>query len=418
MKIREWHNNLQIRLIGGFFTNASLWMIMPFMVMYYNQMLGGRITAILLMIISVVTAISYLFGGYLADRYGRYPMLRWSSFLYAIILFVFAISFFYHPLFTFGCAVLYYIVSGLYYPAAQAIIPDTVPDEKQTEVFSIFYSFANLSVVLGSFLGGLLIVTHRVELFMVASLFHLLVALAYMKWGHETCKPEQEQHVSSWRSIVREQLNSYRLIFTHKVFLLFMTACTIITLIAIQAESLLAIYIKELFPKGIALQLFDFSPLQLKAETIFSITIIENSILVVLFTVMVTKLIVRRLSERNVFVISSALYGASMLYLAFTANFVHLLIAILILTVGEMMSANLQMRFISRIAPDGLKAKYHAAATAQWSVAGAIAPLAILLSTQIGFTWTFFILALLAIVAAAFYYGVYQVEGSVTDGKH
>ena len=71
MKIRDWNKNLQIRLVGEFFTNASLWMTIPYLVIYYSQQLGGSLTAGLLMVSAIVGVVANLIGGYLSNRHDK-----------------------------------------------------------------------------------------------------------------------------------------------------------------------------------------------------------------------------------------------------------------------------------------------------------------------------------------------------------
>jgi len=412
MKIRNWNSNLKIRLFGEFFTYASLWMIIPFLILYFHEEFGSALTAWLLLLSSIISATANLLGGYFADRYGRRKMLLISSLGQAIVLTIFAFSFFYHPLITFVCSIFYNILNGSYYSPSQAIVADTVDTEKQTEVFAVFYTTMNLAVVVGAVMGGLFISNYRFEMYIIASILHLLLGFAFFKWGSETTPDfsNEEKQFTSWKQVIVDQLSSYRLVFTHKVFLLFVVAGVLITLVASQSDILLPIFIKDLFPDGLTLQLFSFNAIQLNAENMFSITLAQNGLLVIMFTILITKMIVKKFSEKNVFVVSCLLYGAAMIYLGFTASLMGILIAVLIFTVAEMMIANIQLSFIAKIAPVALRAKYFAAASLQHTASRMIAPFGILLSAQVGFTWTFLVFALLAVVAAVLYYLVYSIE--------
>ena len=118
----------------------------------------------------------------------------------------------------------------------------------------------------------------------------------------------------------------------------------------------------------------------------------ENGLLVVLFTVFVTRWMTKY-PEKWVFFLSSFLYTVAMLIFPMTANFWVFLIAMAIFTLGELATVGLQESFVSKLAPEDMRGQYFAAASFRYTIGRTIAPLVFPLVAWIGFTWTFVILS-------------------------
>ncbi|MNG22235.1 putative transporter [compost metagenome] len=85
------------------------------------------------------------------------------------------------------------------------------------------------------------------------------------------------------------------------------------------------------------------------------------------------------------------------------STFWGLTLAIAVFTLAELMSAGPQQAFVSRLAPDHIRGQYFAASSLRYTLGRTIAPLSIPISSWIGFTWTFILLAALAVLSAAIY---------------
>jgi DHA1 family multidrug resistance protein B-like MFS transporter len=137
-------------------------------------------------------------------------------------------------------------------------------------------------------------------------------------------------------------------------------------------------------------------------EGSFGILLSENGLLVVLFTVFVTKWMTNY-PEKRVFFLSSIMYAIAMLIFPLTANFWVFLFAMAVFTLGELMTVGLQESFVSKLAPEDMRGQYFAAASLRYTIGRTIAPLVFPLVAWIGFTWTFVILAILAVLSGVIY---------------
>jgi MFS family permease len=425
MKIRNWDRNLKIRLFGEFFVGATFWMFFPFMTLYFSESLGKGLTGFLLVTSQALSVVTNLFGGYCADRFGRKKMMVFSSFAQAIVGIFFALSsspWLESPFLAFICFALIGSLGSFYSPASQAMVADVVSEKDRTSVFAVFYTTNNLTVVFGPIIGSLFFEHHRFELFL-ASAF-VLGALGFIinKWITETApslqpgaKPiiKTDEH---WYNVAVDQVKSYSIIIRDKIFFLFIFAGILLSQTYMQLDLLIPVYVKEIVKKSISITWFpniDFTiggihfyvppVVELSANNVFGAIVAENGLIVILFTMIMSR-IIHRFSEKYVFMWSALLYSVSMIYIAFTTGYLGFFIAMFIFTFAEIMTAGIQMDFIARIAPEELRGQYYAASGLRWTVGRLLAPLSIMGSQFLGFRFTFLSVAALAVFSAWLYF--------------
>jgi len=403
MNILKWNFNMKVRLVAEFFFGLFFWMYLPFLSIYFSEELGKVTAGVLLMCSQAVGVFANLIGGYLADTYGRKRMMVIASYIQTagIVLITIANSAILEsPWLTFIGFAIISITQMLYMPASSAMVADTVKDKDERNlVFAVFYTMININVVIGPIIGGLLFFTARFELFTASSIIFLAVALMITFLIKESLPvDENREKEESVSKVVMKQIKNYRVIFTDKVFFLFVFAGILISQTFTQLDVLLAVYIKESIPVQTLFSYGDFI-LNTNSETLFSWTIAENGLIVALFTVIITKF-TNKFNERMLFLISSICYAFSMLLFGFTISAYVIFIAMAIFTLGEILVVGIQNAFIAKIAPENQRAQYFAAAGLRWSVGRTIAPLTIPLAGLIGYKLTFIIIALLALTGA------------------
>lgn len=111
-------------------------------------------------------------SGWLADRWGRKPMMILSLALQALI----SASYLVIPnpilfvLVRFGEGA----VAAAFLPSSRAIITDAIPEEKRGEAFGIYSAFFNAGFLLGPALGGIIASTGYATAFVGAVIFRLV----------------------------------------------------------------------------------------------------------------------------------------------------------------------------------------------------------------------------------------------------
>ncbi|WP_088010632.1 MDR family MFS transporter [Gottfriedia acidiceleris] len=403
MNILKWNFNMKVRLVAEFFFGLFFWMYLPFLAIYFAEELGKVTAGFLLMCSQAVGVFANLIGGYLADTYGRKRMMVISAFIQAggmILLTIANSPILNSPWLTFLGFAIISVTGMLYNPASSAMVADTVEDKDERNlVFAVFYTMININVVIGPIIGGILFFKSRFLLFATSSFIFLIVAFMILLLIKESLPDSvRQEKEASISKVLIKQVKNYRIIFTDKVFFLFVAAGILISQTFTQLDLLLAVYIKESIPVQTLFNFGDFT-LKTNSETLFSWIIAENGLIVALFTVLITKF-ANKFNERFLFFASSVCYALSMLLFGFTLSAYVIFIAMAMFTLGEILVVGNQNSFIAKIAPENQRGQYFAAAGLRWSLGRTIAPLTIPLAGWIGYKWTFSIISILALIGA------------------
>lgn len=407
MRIRDWDRNLKIRLFGEGIMNITFWMFFPFLTIYFSEVFGKEKAGLLLVLSQLFSVFANLLGGYSADRFGRKKMMVISAFVQGIAFIGFAFAnspWFTSPWISFICFSAVGFFGSLYWPASQAMVADIVDEKDRSSVFAIFYTSINIAVVLGPILGAIFYVHYRFELLLAAGLISMMLAIILSKWTRETFQTEKamvHRENEKWYDFLLHQIKDYKIIILDKTFFIFIVAGVLAAQIFMQLDLLIPVYSKEVIDHQ---TVFSFGNWEMKVngEQGFGLLISENGLLVALFTVFVTNWMTK-LKQRNVFILSSLMYGVGIFLFGQSEWIWGLILAMAIFTMGELMVAGLQQSFISQLAPEDMRGKYFAAASLRYTIGRTIAPLTILMTVWIGYQWTFFILALIAIISAGLY---------------
>src|SRR5260370_16433783 len=129
-------------------------------------------------------------SGWLADRWGRKPMMMLSLFiqagLSAVYLLISDPLMFVILRFAEGAA------AAAFLPSARALINDAIPARNRGEAFGIFSAFFNTGFLLGPAIGGILAATGYASAFIRAVLFRLVAIVIVATMIHGKVRNNQE----------------------------------------------------------------------------------------------------------------------------------------------------------------------------------------------------------------------------------
>lgn len=413
MRLRDWDINLKIRLAGELLVNITFWMFFPFLAIYFTESFGKTAAGLLLIFSQVFSVAANLLGGYFADRFGRKRMMVLSAIGQGVAFMVFAYAnspWVSSPVLGFLCFTVVSVFGSIYWPASQAMVADVTPEKHRSSVFAVFYTSINIAVVIGPIIGGIFYTEHKFELLLIAGIVNLALGLVLQKWISETAPILKAIEGSGEnRKALRfllHQLRDYRIIILDKTFLLFILAGVLVGQTFMQLDLLIPVYVKETVFSGTLFSLGSWS-LTMEGEQIFGFLIAENGFLVALFTIVITKWM-SAYREKNVFLVSSLIYGVSMIMFSLTNWLWGLILAMAVFTLAELMTAGIQQGFISKLAPAAMRGQYFAAASLRYTIGRMIAPIAIPLSDWIGYFWTFLALCILSLLSGALYLAMFR----------
>lgn len=413
MRLRDWDQNLKIRLYGEALMNISFWMFFPFVTIYFAGEFGKDKAGFLLIFSQLFSVFANLLGGYCADRFGRKRMMVLSSIGQGISFMIFGLansSLLDSAWISFVCYTFVGIFSAFYWPASQAMVADVVEEKDRNQVFAIFYTSINIAVVIGPLIGAIFYPTYRVHLMIIAGAACILLGFLLAKWTRETAPVFSTQGIEGnqyWYSFVLRQLKEYYLILKDKVFLLFIIGGILLAQTYMQLDLLIPVYTKDKVQEQTMVSFSNWS-FTIEGEQAFGILLSENGLLVALFTVVVTKWM-GKFHERNVFIGSSLIYAIAIYLFGQTTWIWGLVFAMVIFTLGELMTAGLQQTFVSKLAPANLRGQYFAAASLRYTIGKTIAPMSIPLTVWIGYDWTIGLLSLLAILSAVIFWLMFAI---------
>ena len=173
----------------------GLGMIVPVRVLYAQSQ--GASLAIIGAMASAYLISNFLFqypSGWLADRWGRKPMMMGSLLAQAALSLLYL--FLSDPILFVVLRFVEGMAAAAFLPSARAQITDSIPAEKRGEAFGIFGAFMNAGFLLGPALGGLLAGTGYVSAFLGAVVFRLVglvVVLLLIRPGVQQRQTTQEE---------------------------------------------------------------------------------------------------------------------------------------------------------------------------------------------------------------------------------
>ncbi|HUT16052.1 MAG TPA: MFS transporter [Anaerolineae bacterium] len=353
----EYPPEFWILLLGTFIDRLGGALVFPFLTLYISRKFDVGMTQIgvLFGVFSVTNIVGSMFGGALTDRLGRKRTLVLGLVASALTSLLMGLA----ESFAVLCAVvvgvgLFANVGG---PAQQAMVADLLPEDKRAEGFGLVRVVANLCVAIGPIIGGLLATRSYLPLFIgdaVTSLITAGIVCALLRETKPAVRPGAEQET------MLRTFRGYGAVARDVKFTLFVAIFALVMLMAMQMHTSLGIYLRD--AHSVSVQRFGY---------ILSL----NATMVVLFQFYVT----RRMKGRRPFImlaVGSALYGFGYSLYGFVSDYTLFLLAMVIITTGEMVVSPTAQSLVARMAPEDMRGRYMAVYGFTWVLPGVVGPLA------------------------------------------
>ncbi|PAF20659.1 MFS transporter [Terribacillus saccharophilus] len=356
---KSLHPNIRIRIYTSFMSRMIGSMIFPFMAVYFVQEMNATIAGVLMMLNVVIQFLASLYGGHLADRIGRKQMMvlgegaKAAAFIGMVLA---NTPSFTSATITFAMLMVISIASGMIMPAQEAMLIDVSTQETRAYMYAINYWANNLAMMIGLTIGGWLFQDYMFQLLLglvVMSVITMAITIIFIQETYTIRTAAGEKKDLGLKSLFQ----SYRSVGKDRAFLLFVLSGIAILSLEFQRSNYLTVRMeKDITEMGMSF--FGFS-LSIDGLRLVSLLTVENTLLIVLFTGLVTKLI-KGHNERLVMYTGFVLFGIGFVIMAISNSPFLLAAAVLILSLGELMYVPTRQSMLADMVDDTKRGTYMA----------------------------------------------------------
>jgi MFS family permease len=334
--------------LGGF-------MLYPFFALYLTEKfdIGMSTVGLLFAVFSISGMIGSALGGALTDRMGRKVVIVASLILSSLS----ALGMGFAPTMGIFIAVVVVVgtLSSIGHPAHEAVVADLLPPDKRAEGYGIIRVVFNIAVIIAPPIAGLLIAHSYLTLFIVDAVISL-ISVAIVVLALPETKPQGHAHAKP--ETMKQTFAGYGRVFKDTPFVAFIGATIMMTLVYMNMNSTLGVYMRD--QHGMP-------------EINFGALLSLNAVIVVAFQFWVA----RRLEKYKPMLMMAAgslLYAIGFAMYGFVSGIVLFAIAMIIITIGEMIVSPFQQSVVANFAPEAMRGRYMAVSSLSWSIAFTIGP--------------------------------------------
>lgn len=378
----EYPRQFWTLIMGMFVDRLGGALLFPFLTLYITQKFSVGMTevGVIFGLVSISSIVGSMLGGALTDRLGRKGMLIFGLLISALINLMLglanAIEFIYVGALFVG------LLGNAGGPAQQAMVADLLPEEKRAQGFGILRIVANLAVTIGPAIGGLLAAQSYLLLFICDAVASTITAGIVVLTIRET-KPAPR--VDEPEQTMAQTLGGYWDVLRDNTFVLFIGACIMMTTVYMQMNTTLPVYLRDIHSIS---------------EQGFGYILSLNAGMVVLFQFAIT----RKIGKYRPLVVMAAgtlLYAIGFGMYGFVSSYVLFLAAMVVITIGEMLTVPTSQALVAQLAPEDMRGRYMAAFGFSWVIPSAVGPLlAGLVMDNLDPRWVWYIAGLMGLAAA------------------
>lgn len=355
---RALHPNIRTRIIINFLSKIIASMIFPFLAIYFTRYFNASIAGVLLMANIAISFFAGLYGGHLADIFGRRRLMLIGE---CIIMFSYLglvlvnSPFFISPVLTFICLFLISIANGFINPAADAMLIDVSTPESRSFMYSVSYWANNLSSMIGIIIGGWFFTTHFFELLIVLFSVSIITTSLTFRFITETYTKSTAKHSDA---SVKGVFATYGKVIVDKSFLLFTLSGVFVMTTEFQRNNFISVRLAEEF-QNLTIQFGHLFSIQMDGVKVLSFIAALNMLCIVLFTAPVAKWVMRHRNE-PVMYIGFSLFTIGFALSAFLSTMWLLVFATLLLSLGELLYVPTRQTILAAIIDDTKRGAYMA----------------------------------------------------------
>jgi DHA1 family multidrug resistance protein B-like MFS transporter len=349
------HRNVRIRIGLSFIHKLIDAMILTYIAIYLASRVGLATTGVLILVFAVFAVFGMLVGGHLSERWGRRPVLIVGDLTGCVFLVLMATAY-YADWGAFAVYFSYAVVkfgTNLALPANDSTIVDVTPPADRKYVYTVNYWVINLGLGAGALLGGFLYSTHF-GVVIVGGAIGMAIALGVTVLFVAETKPEIAEPPTKLRGLA-QFVQGYRVVLVDSTFRRLIIAATLALTLEGQLSTSIGIRLSQTMP---AQYVFPFG--EVTGVQMLGVLKAVNTILVVLLALVINSLL-RRVSDRIRLYTGVALFTGGFAVLAVSDTAWVLLLACLVMTIGELMNVPVKQALLAELAPEDGRPRYMAA---------------------------------------------------------
>lgn len=355
--LARYDQAIWIRVLGTILTTFAGFMVRPFLALYLFDQLGNNLIAATLVIgLQPLTGmIASLYGGGLADRYGRKPLMVAALVIesFSMLGYIWADS-----LVSFATlTIINGIGASLFWPAASAQVADVVPEDRRSEVYALLHTALNVGAAAGPLLG-VMIYKMNPDIGFALCAAALLAYCLLLLWKVPETLPEDVRRRAAQAHLAPKEQQPRIRVREHKLLFLMTLVAIPISLLYTQVESVLPQHLKVNFDDAL---------------NTYALLLTINGTMVVC-----TQLLIARYAERlpmkKVIIAAYLMLACTAFGYGFSTVFAFLVFAEIMFTLGEMLWGPQIQKAISIMAPEDLRGRYFSIFGLNWGVTGTFGP--------------------------------------------
>ncbi len=348
-KEKKYPKSFLVLVFATFIDRLGSFLLFPFFSVYLIDHFNVTIIEVgfLFSIFAGGSIIGSTIGGALTDKYGRRSMLIFGLVSSGIGSILMGIA---NDLYLFFLiAAVLGVLGDLGGPARQAMVADLLSEEKRADGYGLLRVAVNLAAVIGPILGGMLLNQSYMILFISDAVSSLITALIVFVVIPET-KPEKSEDKPE-ESIITT-IKGYKEVLKDSVYIMFLVVSALTVLVYMQMNSTLSVFLWEVYEFPLAL---------------FGWLLAMNALMVVLFQFLITR-IVSKYAPMKMMAFGTLFYMVGFGMYGFISEPYLFFIAMVIITIGEMIVLPVSQSTVARFAPEDKRGRYMAVYGFHWSI--------------------------------------------------
>ena len=241
-------------------------------------------------------------------------------------------------------------------PAFNALLADLLPSEKRSQGYATLRIIGNLSAAIGPFLAGFLIGNSFLPLFIVDVILSVSTGVLLLFKMPET-KPEEVEKAS--QQTLKETFGGYGVVLRDRVFVTLVFLIVLTMMVYMNYNTTLSVYLNRMH--GISAKQFGY-------------LLTLNAMMVVIFQFSVSR-VTAKFKQPHMMFLGTLLYAVGFGMIGLGTDYSFFILSMVIVTIGEMISAPLYQAMAAEFAPVNMRGRYMAFLNISYSFSAAFGPL-------------------------------------------